>query len=392
MVLSNKHMLKPLSIFTYYLKNKRKVIPVVLIIALSILGITATAAFTGAINRDIEQQLSFFKNYYTVTLKSTASEATRSGVEQKITSLSGVDHWFKGSLKTTDTPSLFGTSFAYVFFLPKEYQTQFLKTMSADIAVGELPEASANTVALSQNLLLRKQLQLHDHIGQKINKEDFLNGDYEIVGEISSPGNFPFGIGDIAVLQQENSAYIITYFIHPQATEATTVDQAVQDLSKALSGDEVLEIKTAKTVAFESINQFRVLDMILWALNVVTIVVIALSISFLNIIFFMQRANEFGLLAALGYSRGYIVRKTIAESVGMVVVGWLVGVVLAEAVYTIINATVFNAAGVQGLTIFEWRTILFSLPVPIAVIIVSGITVLWKLMRLDPIAIIERRD
>jgi hypothetical protein len=46
----------------------------------------------------------------------------------------------------------------------------------------------------------------------------------------------------------------------------------------------------------------------------------------------------------------------------------------------------------EGLNLFETRTLLFSLPVPIAVVIFGGGIVLWTLVRMDPISIIEKRD
>ena len=68
------------------------------------------------------------------------------------------------------------------------------------------------------------------------------------------------------------------------------------------------------------------LNMIVWLLNVVGIVVISLSVGLLNVIFFMQRANEFGLLAALGYTKRFLVRPTFLEAAFTVATGWVLGI------------------------------------------------------------------
>jgi len=116
------------------------------------------------------------------------------------------------------------------------------------------------------------------------------------------------------------------------------------------------------------------------------------SIALLQIIFFMQRANEFGLLAAIGYSRSFIIIRTITESILNIILGWFLGIIFSEIVYKYLNAKIYEPQGMEGLTILNLNTLLFTIPVPIVVTIFSIGTVLWKLIRMDPVAIIERRD
>ena len=106
----------------------------------------------------------------------------------------------------------------------------------------------------------------------------------------------------------------------------------------------------------------------------------------------MQRANEFGLLAALGYTKGFLMRRTFLEAAVTVTVGWGVGIVVTQGIYSVVNALLFIPNGLAPFTILTPRVVLFTTPVPVTVTVFSVVVVMWQLWRMDPVAIIERRD
>ena len=134
------------------------------------------------------------------------------------------------------------------------------------------------------------------------------------------------------------------------------------------------------------------IDTILWILNAVTIAVIALALGLLNVIVLMQRANEFGLLAAIGYTKSILMRRVFLESAVTVAVGWMLGMLLSVGIYTALNALIFVPRGLEALSVLTVRVVLFTVPVPISVTLFSVAIVIWQLHRMDPVAIIERRD
>lgn len=378
--------MKPLSIFTYYLNNKRKVIPLISIISLSILGITATAAFTGAINKDIESQFKLFEHYFTVEVPQDDSSVNVELIQKEIEEESVVDQIFEGRLLSTRVDAILGSSFAYVYALDQQNIQPFLQELDLTLLEGRSP-SNDEEIAVSETLLHSKNIAIGDLIGSDIDSDDLLAGTYTVVGVLDTKKPYNIGVTQISnVARRELGVEVL--FVHPIIGNEQELDTKMTSLEEDFPS---IVVRTYNSTQSQMQEEFRMLDLILWAINVVTILVIALSIALINIIFFMQRANEFGLLSALGYSRIRIISKTLLESAGMVFIGWVVGIFFAEIVYRIANAVMFDQAA-YGLTVFELRTILFSLPVPIAVIVFSTATVLWKLTRLDPIAIIEKRD
>ena len=119
---------------------------------------------------------------------------------------------------------------------------------------------------------------------------------------------------------------------------------------------------------------------------------LALVIGLLNNLYFRQRMNEFGLLAALGYPRRRLAGKVAVEGGVVVALAWVLGAAVGAAVLTYFNGAYMVPHGLV-LRVFDPGILLrATLPVPVMVLIVSLGTLLWQLWRLDPIAIIERRD
>jgi putative ABC transport system permease protein/lipoprotein-releasing system permease protein len=115
-------------------------------------------------------------------------------------------------------------------------------------------------------------------------------------------------------------------------------------------------------------------------------------VGLLNNLFFRQRMNEFGLLAAVGYSRWGLIMRVAWESLGVTVAAWVIGVGLGVAVLSWFNAIFMLPHGLL-MNIFDWNVLaLHTLPIPLMVFLFGMGTVAWQLLRLDPISIIERRD
>jgi ABC-type antimicrobial peptide transport system permease subunit len=133
----------------------------------------------------------------------------------------------------------------------------------------------------------------------------------------------------------------------------------------------------------ETINHFLIL--------LVTIV-LSLVVGLLNNLFFRQRMNEFGLLAAIGYTRWRLIARVALESLGVTLAAWILGIGLGVGVLWWFNQSFMVPHGLL-LNVFNWTVLLWhTLPIPAMVFIFGMGTVGWQLLRLDPISIIERRD
>ncbi len=118
--------------------------------------------------------------------------------------------------------------------------------------------------------------------------------------------------------------------------------------------------------------------------------VAALALAGLNYIFVTQRQAEFGVLNALGFGRLQLVWRVARENLFTTGVAWLFGLLGCAIILAYLQYGLYAPAGMR-LNFFNLTPWLFTLPIPVAVFVVSAGAVAWALSRLDPVAIIERR-
>lgn len=391
-------MLNPLSIFTYYFRNKRKVVPILLMITLSVLGISVVAAMSGTMKREVAHKWEAYEHYYTVDIFFNADSGYEnfeefslavSNVREELELRPEVYYLLEGRTRSIKVQLLLGSDGTRIFFLSKKDIPKFLEEMEVEIGQENFPK-SGKEILLTDSILENKDLKPGDYVGDEIDKQEFLSGKYKIIGEIKSKSdekNSKFGIGLLD--SGERSKFFTTFFVHPEFGQEQALHDYLLDLEK---NNKAVSVRTKQLVQEMVTSDFDSTNQILWIINIVVVLTITSAIALLQIIFFMQRSSEFGLLAAIGYSKRFIILRTIGEALGTVVIGWTFGIVFSEVVYRIVNHYLFYPKGMEGLTILEPLAFIFTVPIPVVVAIFSAGTVLWKLGKMDPVTVIEKRD
>lgn len=392
--------MKPLSLLTYYIRNKAKVIPILAILTLSVLGISVTAAVSGSMFREINSLYgNFYVNYYEVSIGFSADSEYESTdeyfeevdrIRKNLEENEYVDYILEPKFARTKVQTMFGSEGATVVYLEEDDIDTFMDEMKVSLVKGRLPEKNDELV-LGEGVMKNKKLEVGDYLGSDVDDEEWIEGKNKVVGIIAADSGkldeSKFGIGTFKPNGQQEFR---TFFLaHPVEGKEEELHNYLMNLDDDV---EDLWVETEQTVEESIDEEFKSINTLLWAINIVVVLTITSSVALLQVIFFMQRANEFGLLASIGYSKGFIIKRTLLEATVNILLGWALGIVFSEAVYKILNAEIFTPKGMAGLTILELNTFLFTIPVPIAVIVFSVGTVLRKLIKMDPVAIIERRD
>jgi putative ABC transport system permease protein/lipoprotein-releasing system permease protein len=125
-------------------------------------------------------------------------------------------------------------------------------------------------------------------------------------------------------------------------------------------------------------------------LECVIAAVAVVAMATLNSIFFEQRKQEFGVLNALGRSRRWLVGRTIKETGSVTALAWLIGAGLCAAGLLLMQALLYAPRGLR-LDFFNPTPWLFTLPLPLSIVLASTVTIARMLSRLDPVAVVERR-
>jgi hypothetical protein len=275
-----------------------------------------------------------------------------------------------------------------LYGLDQPGMTGLLALYGDQVMAGRLPRQNASEIAISEEIARSRHVWIGGTVGNGSDELDQLPDAFTVVGIIRGPTR----LGVIPI------DYMIQHYLFERRYEGLVVvpqtghEQAVHDqLVKAIGTSPFrlfdwpyIKGKIDSLIAnLDTINRFLVL--------LVTLV-LSLVVGLLNNLFFRQRMNEFGLLAAIGYSRWGLIRRVAGESLGVTLAAWGLGVGLGVAVLSWFNETFIVPHGLL-MNVFDWNVLLLhTLPIPLMVFAFGMGTVGWQLLRLDPISIIERRD
>jgi putative ABC transport system permease protein/lipoprotein-releasing system permease protein len=130
--------------------------------------------------------------------------------------------------------------------------------------------------------------------------------------------------------------------------------------------------------------------LIMAVVNGTVIFVIALMSGMLSNIYFTQRIAEFAVLAAIGYQRARLIARVVAETALLTLAGWLLGALVTLVVLSYFKTAVFEPRGMI-IDPTDWFAYKYTIPIPFSITLFAVATIALRLMRLDPVTIIERR-
>jgi hypothetical protein len=254
------------------------------------------------------------------------------------------------------------------------------------------------TRALAQN----RGLSVGDAVGQPINQLDSMPTALTVVGLLDSaaPG-LAEREGYHIPLAQRWAGFASYEFVedHEQYTAAPIHALVIPVEGHTREVETWLEENIASPqVAVETFGAryryvqdfLRIAMPLLAGIESILAAVAAIALAILNYIFVTQRQDEFGILHAVGHSRTGLIARTLRESVGITGAAWLIGAACCLALVLSAQAIVYAPKG-MSLDLTNITPWLFTLPIPLAIVVASIGTIGWTLSRLDPVTIIERR-
>ena len=131
--------------------------------------------------------------------------------------------------------------------------------------------------------------------------------------------------------------------------------------------------------------------LIMGVVNGTVIFVIALMSGMLSNIYFTQRISEFAVLAAIGYQRTQLIVRILTETFLLNIIGWAIGATVTFLLLSTFRESVFEPRGlfIDPLDRFAYT---YTLPIPLVITAFAVVTIGARLMRFDPVTIIERRE
>jgi len=397
-VLSNS--VNPLSSFTFYQRHNQRAVLLISSMGLMILAVVIFI-FTITVGADVEKS---FQGYL-----SKASLIRSRGMVQSldpaIPSLLATHPAIKRVIPIAPRYSMmkisippFNSVEASPFGVYQADMNYLVDMYGLSLKEGHLPRPGTNEMVIHETLAMNRDLKIGDVVGDPNHPAYPSAPSLETTFVIS--GIFAKSRG---AKDQNGWAFIsLEYLEEVQAYEIPEIppmiivpEEGQKDaldnwLEIELNDMEALIVTQANEIA--RIEETARQDMFSISLIEVGIAVFAaIGLTIINYFFIAQRNAEFGILSALGYSRRLLVLRVLKETAFLIGIAWGISMIAGLAGLLFLRFVIFAPLGLSFdlVNITPW---LFTLPIPVAVLVVTTATTARILSKLDPVAVIERRD
>jgi len=277
-----------------------------------------------------------------------------------------------------------------------EDMTYLVELYDLELADGHLPRSNTNEIVIPWTAAINRNIHVGDVIGDRdhpIYPDAPTLPSELVVSGIFAQAEDPAEDVWLSFISQE---FINSYrsdwktdlslIIVPKTGQKATLDAW---LESQIAGERRIVITYGNQQAWlqEALNTaFFTISL----MESIIAFVAALALAGLNYIFVTQRQAEFGVLNALGFGRLQLVWRVAPETFFTTGAAWLVGVVGCAVILAYLQYSLYAPSGLR-LNFFNPTPWLYTLPIPVAVLVVSTGAVGWALSKLDPVAVIERR-
>jgi hypothetical protein len=386
---------RPLSPRTFYRRHRRRGIMLVVSMALMILGVAFPVFLMSATLDAMRPDHEYLR--YVGEVAPGIGDGVDPGVAAQIRShpavarvVQTVPLWVQVLVPPGggSEVSIYGVSEGDLPVLMDLFDVQLVK--------GQLPRPRSNEIVMSRVTALNRGLRVGDTIGRPVQERngednpmivDDIPTEMVIVGLLSRDDLW-LGFTSLEYLQSHEltASRSPRLLVVPAAERKGELDAWLEE--SVASAQTRVYTYDAERREFEEI--MRLVMLLFAAVESIIAIVAAVALAALNYIFFAQRQEEFGILHAIGRSRPWLVFRTIKETGSAVGLAWLVGAVVCVLGLIGFQALVYTPRGLN-LDFFSFAPWLFTLPIPLAVIVVGAGTIARTLRQLDPVAVIERR-
>lgn len=370
----------------YLRRNAGRALAVLCVIVLAVTEVSTVVLLTGSLTSGLRLSLVSPLRYFT--------EIVAAGAEVPPTITQQVERQPATRLLLPMLPevmranTLLGPASRNVFAVPTPFMPWFLRQIGEHLIAGRLPAAGKDEAAIPAQVMRSRHLRIGDEIGQDVHPSGWLPGEFRIVGVLG-------GYLQAAVVPYEAMVAFTPLRDVPGvgAYAAFAQPGKMHALNAYLDQLPLTQVRvyTHRAEVSDFRGEVRLLNWLIWSIDLVTVGVLALATGLLNNLYYAQRMEEYGVLAAIGFTHGLLARRAMVEVAVLTLISWASGLALTRLLASALQHWLFGPQGVS-LPPLALRDVLFTLPVPLLIAAFTLATVLGRLRRLDPVAIVERRE
>lgn len=374
----------PLAAPVFLLRNLSKTVPLVLVIMLAVLLIAGIVAVINSIPLSIRTVYGYSRYLTGATARGDASflpELQKHFEKSPVP----IERSVRCRTVVYNIKSIVGPWPFVLYGLKPEDARYVVKKLNLANLKGRLPIAGEPEAAITSPLARNLQLNLGDALLDPKDEKNFSPKTVRVVGIFDSSEWFSFSSYDYIAANHFPPIDVLMFFAENQSQQRR-LDAWTE---RSLKGKKALTY-TYPSLERDTYETFRVLFKILNFVIALLVMVITIMMAMLINIYLSQRIIEFGLLQAIGFTRAQLIRRAFLEAVLVVVGGWLLGV---AAVYVVLSGVKLLLMDPKAFSLdpLDPSAYIYTLSVPIVIVLASAFTVWHRFRMFDPISVIERR-
>lgn len=384
-----------LSIWMFYRRHKRHTL---LLLSLSIVvttGLYSMVALVWGVYVEQPRLANMALSKFSMVTPVSDENAEDTSVEDQIRAHPDVAKVIPTTVIRVQLPGMMpGGSFQFdLLGLSEKDVPYILERLGATVIDGHLPEPGTNALLLSRDVAALLDLQAGDHY-EVISSEIYKNVDmplepttFEVVGIVES--EIELGIVSLEFLNAHKlyRNFPARFLVVAHDNRAAAVDSFLRSEIQSLQ----TSVRTQSMINERILGE--ALPGLVMLLPVVLIVAAALAlvIVVVNQIANAKRFPEFGILHATGFSKQWLIRRLTLETTMLALFGWVFGIGFSWSAMYLLKLTYFASRG-YDFNYIAWIPVVFALPLPAVIAGFTFFSVRRTLTRLDPVAIVERRE
>jgi putative ABC transport system permease protein/lipoprotein-releasing system permease protein len=294
-----------------------------------------------------------------------------------------------------NVPSLASMSSTRVLGVPGEDLQVLLDACDLRLKEGRLPQPSSSELLVSEEFAAALGLQIGDQVDRSVDESLYrtIKAPVTVVGILESePGVVPERKAYLILLSYE---YLSSHELYSPRQSGVLViaregrQAAVQDFLEDVGLSSRTHLETHSRT-MKSVLSFRqTLYLIIGTVDLLVTVVVTAVVGVINRIALARRITDLGVLHAVGHRKRRLTRFLALETTIQAAVGWAMGVGLAWLLLAWLRSSLYQPHGMD-LNPADVAPLLFTLPIPLAVVGVVTSSIARTFARFDAVSIVER--
>ena len=297
---------------------------------------------------------------------------------------------YSSYIEQTDINNILGKSSGFVVFLSETDMEAVFDECGFEITEGRLPSDAQYEIIMHDDMLKNKELSVGDKFGNAVDSSEPVVGEYTIVGafkgnSVIALGSKNYNVEQLKDIGLETENALFAGLVFPEHNL-----ELLNSMLDEMEGEGV-SVYTSSGIKKSFDEQSAGISSLMLIIIIVVVIGISAAVGVALSTVYNSRMDEFGILYAIGYSKGRILFVRIFGEISKLVIGsWILGVLLSFGSIQLIDMMIFENMG-QSLDVFSSQSFVYTLVSLAVILLTTSVPIITKLSKADLITIIERR-